>query len=171
LLAAPAHAQQEPSPLAALVGAGAPLVASVSSTSAGGAAPDPVVVAAVSTNPSQPGATPALSAGGVAPGIQPGITPAIELPGIPNPLDLLDPLDPRKWAGDILDAVMATVGGALIEAQRVLDAGAVDLDHARARLQRTDHPHPLDCRSLVPRHCTHPSAVGPLAHRAKRPMV
>jgi len=127
LLAVPAHAQQAPSPLAALVGAGAPLVAPALSTSAGGVVPDPVVVAAASTNPSQPGATPALSAGGVAPGIQPGVSPAIELPGIPNPLDLLDALDPRKWAGDILDAVMVTIGGALIEAMRELVDWALGL--------------------------------------------
>ena len=127
LLAVPTHAQQEPSPLAALVGVGAPLVAPALSTSAGGATSDPVVVAAASTNPSQPGATPALSAGGVAPGIQPGASPAIELPGIPNPLDLLDALDPRKWAGDILDAVMVTIGGALIEAMRELVDWALGL--------------------------------------------
>ena len=124
LLAVPTHAQQASSPLAALVGAGAPLVAPALSTSASGAAPAPVVVAAGSTNPSQPGATPALSAGGGAPGIQPGVSPSIELPGIPN---LLDPLDPRKWAGDILDAVMVTIGGALIEAMRELVDWALGL--------------------------------------------
>jgi TrbL/VirB6 plasmid conjugal transfer protein len=124
LLAVPAHAQQAPNPLAALVDAGAPLVALAPSTSAGGTTADPVAVAAASTNPSQPDAAPARSAGGVAPGVQPGISPEI---GIPNPLDLLGALDPRKWAGDILDAVITTIGGALIEAMRELVDWALGL--------------------------------------------
>jgi TrbL/VirB6 plasmid conjugal transfer protein len=124
LLAVPAHAQQATSPLAALVGAGAPLVTPVPSTSASGAAPAPVAATRASTNPSQPGAALARSAGGVAPGVQPGVSPEI---GIPNPLDLLGALDPRKWAGDILDAVITTIGGALIEAMRELVDWALGL--------------------------------------------
>ncbi|MPZ49974.1 MAG: hypothetical protein GEU75_11885 [Dehalococcoidia bacterium] len=37
---------------------------------------------------------------------------------IPNPLDLLPSLDPTKWAGDILNAVLNEIGKALLEAMR-----------------------------------------------------
>ena len=104
LLSVPAHAQQAPSSLAALVGAGAPLVALASSTSAGGVTPGPASPAAAS-------ATDPLS-------IDPGITPAVGLQEIPNPLDLLAALDPRKWAGEILDAVVTALGRDLLEAMR-----------------------------------------------------
>ena len=104
LFAPPAQAQQAPSPLAALVGAGAPLVAPTPSTSAG------------------PGTSPATSAGASAtsplPGASPGTAPAVGLPGIPNPFDLLSGLDPREWAGDILDGVVSAIGRALLEAMR-----------------------------------------------------
>lgn len=118
LLAVPGHAQQGPGPLAALVDAGAPLVALAPSTSAGSPAFGAVAPAAASTTTPQPGAAPALTAGGVAPGAQPGAGPEVGLPDIPNPLDLLGALDPRQWAGDILDAVVTTIGEALIEAMR-----------------------------------------------------
>jgi hypothetical protein len=43
---------------------------------------------------------------------------APELPDIPNPFDWLTNLDPRKWAGDILNAILTTIGKALLEAIR-----------------------------------------------------
>jgi hypothetical protein len=104
LLASPAQAQQAPSPLAALVGAGAPLVAPTSSTSAGPGTASPAPGAASAASP--------------LPGTQPGAAPAVGLPGIPNPFDLLSGLDPRQWAGDILDAVVTAIGRALLEAMR-----------------------------------------------------
>ncbi|MPZ50270.1 MAG: hypothetical protein GEU75_13400 [Dehalococcoidia bacterium] len=42
----------------------------------------------------------------------------LQIPDIPNPLDLLPSLDPRKLAGDILNAVLNEIGGALLEAIR-----------------------------------------------------
>jgi hypothetical protein len=43
---------------------------------------------------------------------------APQLPDIPNPFDWFSNLDPRKWAGDILNAVLTTIGQALLEAIR-----------------------------------------------------
>jgi len=62
-------------------------------------------------------ATPTSAAANVAapPQTAPSAAPAIGLPGIPNPFDSLDP---RKWAGDILDAVITTIGKALLEGVR-----------------------------------------------------
>jgi len=37
---------------------------------------------------------------------------------VPNPLDWLNNLDPTKWAGDILNALLTTIGKALLEAIR-----------------------------------------------------
>lgn len=104
LLSVPAHAQQAPSSLAALVGAGAPLVALAPSTSAGGPTLEPTSQAAASLTAPQP--------------TEAGVTPAVGLPDIPNPLDILASLDPRKWAGEVLDAVVTAIGRALLEAMR-----------------------------------------------------
>jgi len=41
-----------------------------------------------------------------------------QLPDIPNPLDWFSNLDPRKWAGDILNALLTVIGKALLEAIR-----------------------------------------------------
>ena len=40
------------------------------------------------------------------------------MPGIPNPIDWFSNLDPRKWAGDILNALLTVIGKALLEAIR-----------------------------------------------------
>jgi len=37
---------------------------------------------------------------------------------VPNPVDWLNNLDPTKWAGDILNAVLTTIGKAMLEAIR-----------------------------------------------------
>ncbi len=103
LLSVPAHAQQEPSSGAALVGAGAPLVALASSTSAVEPTSGQASPAAASPTAPQPGR----------PGV-PQAAPA-DLPGL---LDLLAALDPRKWAADILDAVVTAIGRSLLEAMR-----------------------------------------------------
>ena len=104
LAASPAHAEQEADPLAGLISSGAPLIASLS----------PVSTAAVAG----PGPYPA-SAEGARP-LQPGDAPAVELPAIPNPLDLLGgaSLDPRAWAGAFVDALVHTLGRALLGAIR-----------------------------------------------------
>ena len=96
LVASPVQGQQA-DPLAALIGAGAPLVASVApaSTTAG-------------TMPIAHPVTPA----------QPVITPPIGVPDIPNPFRLLGGLDPGKWAGELLEAVLGALGEALLEAMR-----------------------------------------------------
>ncbi len=103
LLASSAHAQQEPDPLAALVGAGAPLVASTAPLPATpGHAPIPLSAASAPL----PGAA------------QPGTLPAIGAPDIPNPFGLFGGLDPREWAGELLEAVLGALGEALLEAMR-----------------------------------------------------
>jgi hypothetical protein len=66
---------------------------------------------------------------GLPPGVPATVSPSVSIPGpqvdpqaspidIPNPLDWFDNLDPRKWAGDILNAVLTTIGTALLEAIR-----------------------------------------------------
>ena len=102
LVASPVQAQQA-NPLAALIGAGAPLVASVAPAS------------------TTPGATPIAppAASKPFPGpAQPVITPPIGVPDIPNPFGLLGGLDPGKWAGELLEAVLGALGEALLEAMR-----------------------------------------------------
>ncbi len=104
LAASPAQAEQAADPLAALIAAGAPLVASVPPDSAAGAVPRP---------------HPAASATRAGPA-QPDAAPAVGIPAIPNPLDLLGgtSLDPRAWAGAFLDAAFDALGGALLGAVR-----------------------------------------------------
>jgi hypothetical protein len=66
--------------------------------------------------PSGPAAAPSSAVSPPEPG--PEVQP--QLPDIPapNPLDWLNNLDPTKWAGDILNAVLTTIGKALLEAIR-----------------------------------------------------
>ena len=46
------------------------------------------------------------------------ITPPIGIPDIPNPFRLLGGLDPGKWAGELLEAVLGALGETLLEAMR-----------------------------------------------------
>ena len=103
LAVSPARAEQAADPLADLIAAGAPLLASVPADSAV-AVPRPHAAA------SAQGARPPQS----------GVAPAVELPAIPNPLDLLGgaSLDPRAWAGAFLDALVDTLGRAVLGAVR-----------------------------------------------------
>ena len=52
----------------------------------------------------------------MAPQVGPPIPDPTDL--IPDPTDLLPNLDPKKWAGDILNAVLNEIGKALLEAMR-----------------------------------------------------
>ena len=111
LVASPVQAQQA-NPLAALIGAGAPLVASVAPAS------------------TTPGATPIAhpAASMPFPGpAQPVITPPIGVPDIPNPFRLLGGLDPGEWAGELLEAVLGALGEALLEAMRSFTDWALGL--------------------------------------------
>ncbi|MDP2674605.1 MAG: hypothetical protein Q8Q00_06840 [Dehalococcoidia bacterium] len=124
LVAAPVHAggpeTTEGEALAELVFAGAPLAAptATSPTSPAG------LTASTSSAPSSSiGSPPAGSAAAPAaefvpqpPGTGPQVDP--QLPDIPNPLDWFSNLDPRKWAGDILNALLTVIGKALLEAIR-----------------------------------------------------
>ena len=65
---------------------------------------------------SGPAAVPASSVPPPVPG--PEVQPQLPDVPVPNPLDLLNNLDPTKWAGDILNAVLTTIGIALLEAIR-----------------------------------------------------
>jgi len=98
------QAQQPSVPLSALVGAGAPLSEPTSSVSPAPRVTPPTPVAASLAAP--------------LPGGQGAAAPAIGLPSIPNPLDLLSAIDPREWAGDILDGVVSAIGEALLSAMR-----------------------------------------------------
>ena len=127
LLVVPAHAEAVPDPLAELVIAGAPLVASGPSPAAGGHDPGPPGPAAVSGSPSPPGAAPASPSGGAAPGDVHVPVPAVGFPSIPNPFSVGDALDPGAWAGALVDALVSTVGAALIEALRAFTDWALGL--------------------------------------------
>jgi len=117
----PVHAEEpdttDRQALAELVFAGAPLAAqSVNAPTS--------AAATASTLPSSIGAPPAAPLAAVSPSVSipgpqtgPQVNP-IDLPDIPNPLDWFNNLDPRKWAGDILNAVLTTIGTALLEAIR-----------------------------------------------------
>jgi len=98
--------------LAELVFAGAPL------TSQSVDAPPSNAPAAL---PSSVGSPPAGAPAAVSPSVSgpgPEAAPQASPIDIPNPLDWFDNLDPRKWAGDILNAVLTTIGQALLEAIR-----------------------------------------------------
>ncbi len=118
LLTAPAHAQQVPGPLTGLVGAGAPLVASASSTPSGGLTADDSQAAASAAVPPSGAVSPSAAGGSGPLPTNPGTPPELGFPDIPNPFDLLSNLDPREWAGDILDAVVTAIGRALLEGMR-----------------------------------------------------
>ena len=95
-LPSPVAAQQAPSPLADLVRAGAPLGASTGMPSGS----DTTVAAAAPVAPTAP------------------TSPSDPRLGLPNPLDLFSALDPREWAGAILDTVIETLAGAVLDAIR-----------------------------------------------------
>jgi len=113
--AVPAFAQQAPDPLADLIVVGAPLAASAAPTSA----PAMAMVASAATVPQQGGIAQERSGAGNS-GItpQPGSAPQLAPASLPNPLDLLGGLDPRQWAGAILETVITTLGRSLMEAIR-----------------------------------------------------
>ena len=124
LAAAPAHADEPDSlqgeALAELVFAGAPLAApaatSVPSSIGPISASAPAPTSPISSPPAGPAAAPASESVPQPPGTDPQLDP--QLPGIPNPLDWFSNLDPRKWAGDILNALLTVIGKALLEAIR-----------------------------------------------------
>lgn len=124
LTVAPAHAEEPDTPqgeaLAELVLAGAPLSAPAATappTPAGPtSAPSSGPSASISSPPAGPAAAPAAESVPQPPGQDPQIDP--QLPDIPNPLDWFSNLDPRKWAGDILNALLTVIGQALLEAIR-----------------------------------------------------
>lgn len=80
--------------------------------------PNPGATPAAPVAPSREVASPALPS-------SPAVNP--ELPNVPNPLDLFGNLDPRQWAGDILNAVLTTIGKALLEAMRSFTDWALGL--------------------------------------------
>lgn len=122
----PVHAEEpdttDSHALAEIVFAGAPLATqSVSAPPSAENVPSSSGPAALPSSIGSPPAVPpsAVSPSGSVPGPQTGPhVEQIDLPDIPNPLDWFDNLDPRKWAGDILNAVLTTIGTALLEAIR-----------------------------------------------------
>jgi hypothetical protein len=123
LAATSAHAEGPETPeseaLTELMLAGAPLaVESLSAASTSGL-PNSVGSSALPSSIASPPSAPAVAPAGetvLPPQLGPQVAPP--LPDIPNPLDWFDNLDPRKWAGDILNAVLTTIGQALLEAVR-----------------------------------------------------
>jgi hypothetical protein len=125
MLATPVHAEDpdttDRQALTELVFAGAPLAPqpvktpSSAATASGGAAALPSSI--ISSPPAAPPAAVSPSVSIPGPQAGPQVDP-IDLPDIPNPLDWFKNLDPRKWAGDILNAVLTTIGTALLEAIR-----------------------------------------------------
>jgi len=107
LAATAAHAEgpetAESEALTELVLAGAPLTA------------EPLSAASTLGTPGS-GSSSAVPSSVAPPATGPQVTP--QLPDIPNPLDWFNNLDPRKWAGDILNAVLTTIGQAMLEAIR-----------------------------------------------------
>jgi hypothetical protein len=107
LAATSAHAEgpepAESEALTELVLAGAPL------------APEPLSAASTSDTPGS-GSSSAVPSSVAPPPVAPQVAP--EFPDIPNPFDWFSNLDPRKWAGDILNAILTTIGKALLEAIR-----------------------------------------------------
>ncbi len=106
--------------LAELVFAGAPLAAptATSPTSPAGltASTSSASSSSIGSPPAGPLAAPAAEFVPQPPGTGPQVDP--QLPDIPNPLDWFSNLDPRKWAGDILNALLTVIGQALLEAIR-----------------------------------------------------
>jgi len=115
-----AHAEgpqtTEQEALAQLVLAGAPLaVEPLAAASTSGPVTSAALPSSIASPPTAPPLAPAAEAV-LPPQLGPQV--AAPLPDIPNPLDWFDNLDPRKWAGDILNAVLTTIGQALLEAVR-----------------------------------------------------
>jgi len=115
-----AHAQGPPTTegeaLTQLMLAGAPLaVEPLTAASTSGPAASSALPSSMASPSSAPAVAPAM---GTTLPPQLGPQPAAPLQDIPNPLDWFDGLDPRKWAGDILNAVLTTIGQALLEAVR-----------------------------------------------------
>ncbi len=72
-----------------------------------------------STTSSPPSGAAAVPVSSVPPpGPGPEVQPQLPDVPVPNPLDWLNNLDPTKWAGDILNALLTTIGKALLEAIR-----------------------------------------------------
>jgi hypothetical protein len=94
--------------LSELVFAGAPLVSATTSDPSAGSS------SSVGPPPNGPAAAPA-AVSVPQPNVDPPVDP--QLPSIPNPIDILG-LNPKDWAGDILNAILTMVGKALIEAFR-----------------------------------------------------
>jgi hypothetical protein len=130
LFATPASAQSptdsEADAFTELVFAGAPLTGASSAASPPIAPPQGFAASSSSASSSDasaasPAAPVAVPASETIPPGQPGpqVDPIeVPLPDIPNPLDWFDNLDPREWAGDILNAVLTMIGQALLEAIR-----------------------------------------------------
>ncbi|MFQ5880595.1 MAG: hypothetical protein ACE5IZ_10535, partial [Dehalococcoidia bacterium] len=125
LAAAPVHAEEpdttEGEALAELVFAGAPLspqraTALTSTASAQSSTTASGLSSSISAPPAGSTAAAASESVPQAPELGPQVAP--QFPEIPNPLDWLKNLDPRKWAGDILNAILTTIGKALLEAIR-----------------------------------------------------
>ena len=119
--AGPAHADEPDTgrAFAELVFAGAPLAAQ-SSTASTSSVTTQVSSSApsysIGSPPAGPPAAPASELVPQPPELEPPLPP--QLPDIPNPLDWFSNLDPRKWAGDILNAILTMIGKALLEAIR-----------------------------------------------------
>src|SRR6266545_8089172 len=100
--------------------AGAPLISGTTDTALTGGAESNLpafaaITASVASPPTGPAEAPASNSV-PPPGLGPEVAP--QLPDIPNPIDWFTNLDPSKWAGDILNAVLTTIGQALLEAIR-----------------------------------------------------
>ncbi|MDI6857195.1 MAG: hypothetical protein QME71_02645 [Dehalococcoidia bacterium] len=122
LAANPAHAEGPGASraFAELVFAGAPLAvpsSTASTSSATTQTSSPSASSSISSPPAGPDAAPASESVPQPPDLGPQVDP-IEFPDIPNPLDWFSNLDPRKWAGDILNAILTMIGQALLEAMR-----------------------------------------------------
>jgi hypothetical protein len=94
----------------------APATTNPSTPAAPPAASSPAPSSSTGPSPAGPAAAPAAESIPHPPGQDPQVDP--QLPDIPNPLDWFSNLDPRKWAGDILNALLTVIGKALLEAIR-----------------------------------------------------
>lgn len=122
VVASPAHADEPDTgrAFAELVFAGAPLAAQSSTASTSALTTQvssPASSSSIGSPPAGPPAAPASVSLPQPPDLGPQVEP-IEFPDIPNPLDWFSNLDPRKWAGDILNAILTMIGKALLEAMR-----------------------------------------------------
>ncbi|MDP2950549.1 MAG: hypothetical protein Q8P22_13575 [Chloroflexota bacterium] len=102
-----------------LVLAGAPLAPERVSAASTSGSPGPVTSSALPSSIASPPSSSAVAPAAEAvlpPQLGPQVAP--QFPDIPNPVDWFSNLDPRKWAGDILNAILTTIGKALLEAIR-----------------------------------------------------